>query len=158
MGTSLLLERWGADDDVCKAGLFHSIYGTEFFTNAVLPFSDRPRVIEQIGERAERLAYIFCVFDRRSVYSAIAKGEPYSVVLLAAEGRQGWVAITKQELMDLVFILWANAVEQVPSIRFAPEARSRSLASLEKCRSFLPGLAIEELQAVYGDSARAERA
>src|SRR5580700_8343652 len=66
MATSAILEGWNAPDRVCKAGLFHSIYGTEYFKDPVFAFSERERLTTLIGEDAERIAYLFCVFDRNS--------------------------------------------------------------------------------------------
>jgi (p)ppGpp synthase/HD superfamily hydrolase len=36
------LKFWGCDEEVCRAGMFHSIYGTEFFQRFTLPVG-RPR-------------------------------------------------------------------------------------------------------------------
>lgn len=143
VGTAFLLEKWGYDDEVCKAGLFHSVYGTEYFRGGVLSFDDRPRVREKIGERAERLAWIFCAFERRCIGTAIAGGEPYSVALLNGAGT---VPITKAELGDLVGLAWSNALEQEAPARLTPESRARRLRMLEQCQLFLPGAALEELR------------
>ncbi len=59
VGTWQLLADWGNDVDVCDAGLFHSIYDTESFPQATLPPDLRPRVVEQIGTEAERIAWLF---------------------------------------------------------------------------------------------------
>jgi hypothetical protein len=146
VGTAVLLERWGADDDVCKAGLFHSIYGTEYFHRQVVSFDDRLKIRERVGERAERLAYIFCRFDRRSIYSAIAKGEPFAVDLLDGAGL---LAITKRELVDLVWLVWSNAVEQVSTHALSEEGRIRSLRAIARCRPLLSRVAVAELWAAY---------
>jgi len=66
-GVRRVLHAWGAGDDVCDAGLFHSIYGTEGFQGFCISFDRRDEVRALIGERAERLAYVFCVVDRLSV-------------------------------------------------------------------------------------------
>ncbi len=66
------LKRWGAAEDLCVAGLFHSIYGTEFFQGFKLPLDRRPELQELIGVPAERMAYLNCAMDRgtfdRSVF------------------------------------------------------------------------------------------
>ena len=46
------------DEDVCLAGLYHSIYGTNYFKFETT--NDRQAVKNVIGERAEYLAWIFC--------------------------------------------------------------------------------------------------
>ena len=50
------------DEDVCFAGLFHSIYGTKYFTHEIT--NDREAVRELIGDRAEYLVWKFCALDR----------------------------------------------------------------------------------------------
>ena len=67
LGVRRVLRAWGAGDDVCDAGLFHSIYGTEGFQGFCLPYERRDDVRALIGARAEQLVYIFCVVDRLSV-------------------------------------------------------------------------------------------
>jgi len=58
------LKSWGCDLEMCEAGLFHSIYGTELFQKFALPVERRGEVQQLIGERAERLAYLNCAMDR----------------------------------------------------------------------------------------------
>ncbi|HEV3004962.1 MAG TPA: VanZ family protein, partial [Pirellulales bacterium] len=60
------LESWGCDDDLCRAGMFHSIYGTERFQRFSLPIDRRGEVRDLIGWRAEWLAYLNCFMDRAS--------------------------------------------------------------------------------------------
>ncbi len=146
VGTAAFLEKWGCDDEVCKAGLFHSIYGTEYFHGGVLSFEERDRVRKKLGARAERLAWIFCAFDRRSVYAAIAKEEPYSVQLLKGGGP---IPITKQELVELVALVWSNAIEQALPQRFTAEGCARTLRALEQCRMFMPKPVNDELREFY---------
>jgi hypothetical protein len=51
-----LLEAQGCPEAVCRAGLFHSIYGTERFQGFTLPLARRGEVRALIGNRAEYLA------------------------------------------------------------------------------------------------------
>lgn len=71
-----LLEARGCGADVCRAGMFHSIYGTERFQGFKLPFERRDEVRTLIGDRAERLAYWNCVMDRATFDAAVAQGTP----------------------------------------------------------------------------------
>lgn len=59
IGTHDLLEQWGNAADICSAGLFHAVYGTKAFNNAIIPLRQRSRVARLIGVRAEALAYTF---------------------------------------------------------------------------------------------------
>lgn len=71
-----LMNEHGCDLNACRAGLFHSIYGTEEFQRFQLPLDRRAEVRAVIGERAERLAYLNCAMDRASFDAALAHGEP----------------------------------------------------------------------------------
>ena len=68
-----LLAAHGADAAIARAGLFHSIYGTEGYRDFSLPLSDRGRIRALIGEQAEQLAYWNCVMDRASFDAAVAQ-------------------------------------------------------------------------------------
>ena len=70
----------GCSEELCRAGLFHSIYGTELFQRFSLPVERRPEVRALIGERAERLAYANCAMDRASFDRAVTRhAGPYHV-------------------------------------------------------------------------------
>src|SRR5262245_9025465 len=66
----------GSDEEVCRAGLFHSIYGTEMFQGFKLPLDSRPQLRALIGDRAEQLAYLNCAMDRTSFDAAVERGTP----------------------------------------------------------------------------------
>src|SRR5947209_2232811 len=75
------LESQGYPEDVCRAGLFHSIYGTERFQGFTLPLERRGEVRALIGDRAERLAYLNCAMDRASFDRALDReAEPYPIL------------------------------------------------------------------------------
>jgi hypothetical protein len=75
-----LLESQGYPADVCRAGMFHSIYGTERFQGFTLPLEGRGEVRALIGDRAERLAYLNCAMDRASFDRALDHPvEPYPI-------------------------------------------------------------------------------
>src|SRR5215831_7808980 len=61
-GTRRLLVTWGERAALCDAGLFHSVYGTEYFTPDRTP--DRRDVIAVIGAEAERIAWLWCTIRR----------------------------------------------------------------------------------------------
>ena len=67
MGAEDKMREWGFDDALCHAALFHSVYGTEGFQGFTLDVSERDRVREIIGERAEQIAFLNCVMDRHSL-------------------------------------------------------------------------------------------
>ena len=61
-GVHDLLRDWGNDQDVCNAGLFHSIYGTDTFQHKSL--EDRGKLKDMIGDHAEFLVHCFSRLDR----------------------------------------------------------------------------------------------
>jgi hypothetical protein len=71
-----LLEERGLPEDVCRGGMFHSIYGTERFQGFTLPLERRGEVRALIGERAEKLAYLNCAMDRATFDRAVERGTP----------------------------------------------------------------------------------
>ena len=70
------LAAWEYAEHVCLAGLFHSIYGTEIFQGFKLEEDRRNELLELIGERAEKLAYVNCFVDRATLdLLTIGKGK-----------------------------------------------------------------------------------
>ena len=72
-GVQSILRAWNCADHVANAGLFHSIYGTEGFQGYKLPFTERIRIREMIGPKAESLVYKFCTADRFTVDEIVNK-------------------------------------------------------------------------------------
>ncbi|KAF2468343.1 uncharacterized protein BDR25DRAFT_316133 [Lindgomyces ingoldianus] len=78
-------------DEVCDAGLYHSVYGTEFydFQNDSIT---RDIVRSYIGEYAEELAYTFCQL-KKNRFDSIVNNTP------------GW---TLKQHLDLCRLEYAN--------------------------------------------------
>jgi hypothetical protein len=105
------LESWGCDRDVCRAGLFHAIYGTQKFQQFCLPMERRGEVRQLIGERAERLAYVNCVMDRSSFDRLIPSRGPYPILhRLSGET----IEVDEQDFHDLCVVHLCDWLEQVP--------------------------------------------
>ena len=64
IGVMKILEKMNAPQHVQDAGLFHSIYGTSKFHHQTT--SDRNVIQSIIGEKAERLVYLFCILGRET--------------------------------------------------------------------------------------------
>src|SRR5438094_617443 len=78
VGLYRLMEARGCTEELCRAGMFHSIYGTQQFQGFKLPLERRAEVRELIGERAERLAYLNCAMYRPSFDKIVTQTEgPY---------------------------------------------------------------------------------
>ncbi|KAK5997617.1 hypothetical protein PT974_02981 [Cladobotryum mycophilum] len=78
-------------DEVCDAGLFHSVYGTEFYHFQSTSIT-RDVVCGYIGEYAEELAYIFCGL-RKDRFGSILNNTP------------GW---SERQHLDLCRLEYAN--------------------------------------------------
>jgi hypothetical protein len=106
------LESQGFPEDVCRAGMFHSIYGTERFRGFTLPLERQSEVRALIGDRAERLAYLNCAMDRASFDHAIDQaGESYRIVDRIT-GEE--VALPRRDFDDLCRVHLFDWLEQVP--------------------------------------------
>ncbi|MGH8083770.1 MAG: DUF6817 domain-containing protein [Lysobacter sp.] len=107
IATAKLLEAWGCSADVCAAGMFHSIYGTNAFATSCVQTSRRSRLRRSIGADAERLVYLFSICERPA---ALLRGltDLHLVNRFTAEA----CAVTRGELRDLLAIECANLIEQ----------------------------------------------
>lgn len=106
------MEERGCTDEVCQAGMFHSIYGTELFQRFALPLQRRHEVRVLIGERAEYLAYLNCAMDRTSFDRAVLQSEGPYRILDRFTGVE--VDVSEDDLMDLCRIHLYDWLEQVP--------------------------------------------
>jgi hypothetical protein len=110
-----LLEAEGCDEDVCRAGMFHSIYGTEIFQGFKLPLERRGEVRALIGDRAERLAYWNCAMDRASFDRALDQAaEPFRMIDRIT-GEE--VQLSQHDFDDLCHVHLVDWLEQVPRSR-----------------------------------------
>jgi hypothetical protein len=104
------LEAWGCDRDLCRAALFHSIYGTELFQKFALPQERREELQSLIGERAERIAFVNCLMDR-STFDALLESEgPYRI-----RNRETGetMELSREDYDDLVRVHLCDWLEQV---------------------------------------------
>lgn len=111
IGLYKYLETQGYSPEICGAGMFHSIYGTEKFQGFKLPLEKRDEIRELIGERAERLAYLNCAMDRSTLDAAsFEDGETYRIRdrLTGAE-----VQLNRQDFDDLCRVHLYDWMEQV---------------------------------------------
>src|SRR5581483_11291454 len=107
-----LMQTQGCSEDACRAGMFHSIYGTERFQGFKLPLERRAEVRELIGERAERLAYLNCAMDRATFDAALEQsGESYTFRdRITGEP----VRLGREDFDDLARVHLFDWLEQVP--------------------------------------------
>jgi hypothetical protein len=133
----------GCTEELCRAGMFHSIYGTELFQRFALPLERRPEVQALLGERVERLAYLNCAMDRASFDRALlGSAEPYSFRdRLTGEE----VQLSEEELTDLCKIHLYDWLEQVPRSHKWDYRRE----AYQRMATRLGGVALESYDRVY---------
>jgi hypothetical protein len=138
-----LLESRGYPADVCRAGLFHSIYGTERFQGFSLPLERRAEVRALIGDRAERLAYLNCAMDRASVDRALDRPiEPYPI-RDRTTGEE--IQLSRQDFDDLCRVHLFDWLEQVPRSREWDYRRT----AYRKMAERLDGPAVEQYERIF---------
>lgn len=110
-----LMEVQGCSEEVCRAGMFHSIYGTQLFQGFKLPLERRAEVRDLIGVRAEWLAYLNCALDRPSFDTALnGEGDQYTFTdRITGEP----VRLNRVDFDDLCRIHLYDWLEQVPRSR-----------------------------------------
>jgi len=141
------LERWGCDETVSLAGLFHSIYGTERFRRFQLPLEKRAEVRELIGERAEQLAYWNCAMDRASFDQAVQQqAGPYCIIDRITRDS---IELTEQDLLDLCRVHLFDWLEQAPRAENWDHRRTAYRAMADR----LGGVAVECYERVFAREA-----
>jgi hypothetical protein len=90
--TFLLLKSYDLPEDICLAGLFHSIYGTEFYKPNLN--IDELEITNIIGDRANRIIKCFSENNR------------YEKIL------SNYFNLNPDEDLYLTYILYANEIEQ----------------------------------------------
>jgi hypothetical protein len=109
------LKAQGFPEDVCCAGMFHSIYGTERFQGFKLSLERRGEVRNLIGRRAERLAYLNCAIDRASFDRALQQTAPPYAIIDRLTKKE--VRLAQEDFDDLGRVHLFDWLEQVPRSR-----------------------------------------
>lgn len=107
IGTERLLAEWECDNVVRRAGLFHSIYGTNVFKTTSVSITERSKIRNLIGKKAERLVFLFCVSKRPSAFiEALGSGQ------IRNRYSEEQIVVSRIELEHLIEIECANLIEQ----------------------------------------------
>jgi hypothetical protein len=114
-GVHRLLLEAGRDEEVCRAGVFHSIYGTETTQGFRLPLERRAELVQLLGARGERLAYLNCAMDRASFDRAVEEGAPPFRFLDRITGAE--VELPAEDFGDLCAVHLCDWLEQVARSR-----------------------------------------
>jgi len=111
-----LMESNACTEELCRAGMFHSIYGTEKFQGFKLPLEKRGEVAALIGERAELLGYLNCAMDRASLDRELDKdGDSYCI---AIRDTREQVKLNRADYEDLCRVHLFDWLEQVPRSQY----------------------------------------
>jgi hypothetical protein len=106
------LKKWGCDEELCRVGMFHSIYGTEKFQSFTLPLERRAEIRALIGDRAERLSYLNCAVLRASIEPNLASHDGPFTIDDRITGQS--VELSREDFNDLVRVHLCDWLEQVP--------------------------------------------
>src|SRR5690606_18309886 len=96
------MKRWGFDEDLARAGLFHSIYGTGIFQKFALSIERRHEVRAFAGEWVERLAYLNSALDYDTFDREVCRGTPPYRMIDRFTGQE--IDLTPEEFDALVKI------------------------------------------------------
>ncbi len=120
VGTRRLLASWGERPALCDAGLFHSVYGTEYFEPDRV--AERDDVVAIIGAEAERIAWLWCAI-RRDTLDVGAR----TVRLRADDAIE---PLTPAEVYDVATLWAADTVEQIARMERDERAFANGLPSV----------------------------
>mmetsp|Transcript_29578 Transcript_29578/g.59186 ORF Transcript_29578/g.59186 Transcript_29578/m.59186 type:complete len:308 (-) Transcript_29578:228-1151(-) len=129
-GVQSILRYWSAPNYLYNAGLFHSIYGTEGFQGFSMPLSERESIRGLIGEKAERLCWIFCMVDRSTVDATVFDwkqsdvdddSKEYTFKARPELGRFD-IKLSKNEWVDFIELTLADWLEQVQGASEKPSS------------------------------------
>ena len=140
------LKRWGADQDICRAGLFHSIYGTQEFQRFCFSTEQRDQVKELIGERAEWIAFLNCFMEREDFDSIFIGGKPDRHVINRETGEV--YQMESQDFDDLGFMHLCDWLEQVPRSQDWGYRRD----AYQAMAKYYGGIALEEFDRIFADA------
>jgi len=137
------LKAWGCDEELCRAGMFHSIYGTQQFQGFKLPLESRSQLRDMIGERGERIAYYNCAMFRPSFDKAVEQSSgPYRIVDRLTNRE---IELTPEDFEDLVRVHLCDWLEQAPRTEKWDFRREAYRHMAER----LGGVALEAYDRVY---------
>jgi hypothetical protein len=138
IGTRRLLAQWGSRPELCDAGLFHSVYGTEYFEPDRI--ATREDVVAVIGPDAERIAWLWCAIRRDTL--DVERG---SVLLRDSDAPE---PLTPSEVADIATLWAADTVEQTRRMEPDERAFARGLLAVVGAASEPAQRAVGELRSL----------
>ncbi len=147
-----VLEEWGAEPVVSRAGLFHSIYGTELFQDFSLPLAERDQMRELIGERSELTAYCNCVMDRATLDATVVRALAGEGDLEIRDREGGSIALTREQLVDLAQVHLFDWLEQAERSELGWDHRRQGYRNLAELIGPSAVVAYDAVFALEGSS------
>lgn len=106
------MKAWKGTPELCRAALFHSIYGTQGFQDFTLPLDRQPELRALIGDYAEKLAYLNCFMDRDSLDNQLTQTDgPYTIIHRLTSKA---LVLSQAEYEDLIRLHLCDWLEQAP--------------------------------------------
>ena len=139
--TASILGRWGQPPWLQHAALVHSIYGTEARSRRLIARTRRAEVSELIGDRAERIAYLFAVIPRRRLAAGTHRWAP-GAVLPGAD---------RDELDAVVMLHLANLADQRRAPDGSPGAWLAAAARIMELLEASPAVALPGFAAALSE-------
>ena len=78
LNTTFILEKLNQRKALCVAGLYHSVYGTEFFNFDNSVYFTRDKVKSLIGEEAENIVFEFCSIKKDRLSTILENRKNYN--------------------------------------------------------------------------------
>ncbi|MBF4519552.1 hypothetical protein IRZ71_24710 [Flavobacterium sp. ANB] len=143
-GTYTVLSDWGNPQEICLAGLFHSIYGTSSFKKKSINLDKRVMVQDIIGVDSEELVYLFCVTNRKFLQQIDNENmELYNRIT------DENVKISNEILKSLIEIEAANLIEQFPHLFFGKKRALKYIDRIsQEAKNHLSNPAQKELKKI----------
>jgi Domain of unknown function (DUF6817) len=146
-GTYGLLKAWGNREGLCKAGLYHAVYGTFAFESSLVDLKKRERIAVLIGPEAERIVYYYGACDRDYFYPRIGRlDEPNFLNRFTGQFEN----ISKQMVGDLLELTLANELEIIKKDdAFLAERRVKYESLFDRFEPFVSAKGFEEYKRVF---------
>jgi hypothetical protein len=109
-GTGQILDGWDCPEEVCVAGLFHSVYGTTIYRHSSMPASERETLRKMIGREAEELVFLFSICKRPEDLVRGSREWPDKIEFRDAAG--GVFGVSAAQFCWLVAMECANIIDQ----------------------------------------------
>lgn len=143
--TERILLEWDQKEAVCLAGLLHSVFGTEVFTNILIPDSDRAEITKIVGQEVADLIFYFGIMERKHFLAQVSKiTEKYFIKNRQTEEIY---QISRKTFVDICHIYLANTLEQHP--RWPKQLQFREIEEMKAMRNIVNKKAVQDLNKEY---------